>query len=186
MHSKIRVALVHDWLTDFGGAERVLLALHEIFPDAPIFTSFFRPENLPQFADADVRTSYLQKIPFAAKHHRVFFPMMPTAIESFDLSEFDLVISDSSSGCAKGVITKPETTHICYCHNPNRALWDGAHEYLRLHENNFNWLARKMIPRQLMKMRIWDRVAADRVDHFLANSDFVARGSRNIISANRR
>ncbi|MFH0834426.1 MAG: glycosyltransferase [Patescibacteria group bacterium] len=176
MHSqKLRVALVHDWLTDFGGAERVLLALHEIFPDAPIFTSFFRPENLPMFADADIRTSYLQKIPFAKNHHRVFFPFMPAAIESFDLSEFDLVISDSSSGCAKGIITKPETLHICYCHNPNRALWDGSHEYLRLHEKNFGWLARKMIPRQLMKMRIWDRVAADRVDHFIANSDFVAR-----------
>ncbi len=176
MHSqKIRVALIHDWLTDFGGAERVLLALHEIFPDAPIFTSFFRPENLPMFAEADVRTSYLQKIPFAKKHHRLFFPFMPAAVESFDLSEFDLVISDSSSGCAKGVITKPETLHICYCHNPNRALWDGSHEYLRLHENNFNWLARKMIPRQLMKMRIWDRVAADRVDYFLANSEFVSK-----------
>jgi hypothetical protein len=170
MHSKLKVALVHDWLTDFGGAERVLLALHEFFPDAPIFTTFFRPENLPQFADADIRISYLQKIPFAAKHHRLFFPFMPAAIESFDLSEFDLVISDSSSGCAKGVITKPETLHICYCHNPNRALWDGSQEYLKLHQNNYNWLARKLIPGQLMQMRIWDRVAADRVDYFLANS----------------
>ncbi|MFH1546328.1 MAG: glycosyltransferase [Patescibacteria group bacterium] len=175
MHSKFKVALVHDWLTDFGGAERVLLAFHELFPDAPIFTTFFRPENLPMFADADIRTSYLQKIPFARKHHRLFFPMMPAAVESWDFGEFDLVISDSSSGCAKGIVTKPETLHICYCHNPNRALWDGAHEYLRLHEKNFNFLARKMIPRQLMKMRIWDRVAADRVDYFLANSEFVAK-----------
>jgi glycosyltransferase involved in cell wall biosynthesis len=175
MSSKLKVALVHDWLTDFGGAERVLLAFHEIFPDAPIFTTFFRPENLPMFADADIRTSYLQKIPFAAKHHRLFFPFMPAAVESWDFSEFDLVISDSSSGCSKGIITKPETTHICYCHNPNRVLWDGAHEYLRLHEKNYNWLARRLIPRQLMKMRIWDRVAADRVDHFIANSEFVAQ-----------
>ncbi len=175
MSSKLKVALVHDWLTDFGGAERVLLAFHELFPDAPIFTTFFRPENLPMFADADIRTSYLQKIPFAAKHHRLFFPFMPTAVEAWDFSEFDVVISDSSSGCSKGIITKPETTHICYCHNPNRALWDGAHEYLRLHEKNYNWLARKFIPRQLMKMRMWDRVAADRVDYFIANSDFVAK-----------
>ncbi|MFH1375927.1 MAG: glycosyltransferase [Patescibacteria group bacterium] len=172
---KFRVALVHDWLTDFGGAERVLLAFHELFPDAPIFTTFFREENLPQFADADVRTSYLQKIPFAAKRHRLFFPMMPTAVEAWDFSEFDVVISDTSSGCAKGIITKPSTQHICYCHNPARALWDGAHEYLKLHRKNFNFIARKLIPRQLMKMRIWDRVAADRVDYFIANSEFVAK-----------
>ena len=172
---KLRIALVHDWLTDFGGAERVLLALHELYPDAPIFTTFYRPENLPQFANADIRTSYLQKIPFAAKHHRLFFPFMPAAIEQFDLDEFDVVISDTSSGCAKGVITKPSTLHICYCHNPNRALWDGSHEYLRLHQRSFNWLARKFIPSQLMKMRVWDRAAADRVDEFVANSHFVAK-----------
>lgn len=172
---KLRIALVHDWLTDFGGAERVLLALHELYPDAPIFTTFYRPENLPQFANADIRTSYLQNIPFAAKHHRLFFPFMPAAIEQFDLDEFDVVISDTSSGCAKGVITKPSTLHICYCHNPNRVLWDGSHEYLKLHQKNFNWLARKFIPRQLMKMRMWDRAAVDRVDEFLANSNFVAK-----------
>jgi len=176
MSSKLlKVALVHDWLTDFGGAERVLLALHEIFPDAPIFTTFFREENLPQFAGADIRTSYLQRIPFAAKHHRLFFPFMPAAVETWDFSEFDVVISDSSSGCSKGIITKPDTLHICYCHNPNRALWDGAHEYLKLHEKSYGFFARKMIPRQLMKMRMWDRVAADRVDYFLANSEFVKK-----------
>ncbi len=175
LHRKLRVALVHDWLTDFGGAERVLLAFHELFPDAPIFTTFFREENLPMFANADIRTSYLQKIPFARKHHRFFFPMMPAAVESWDFSDFDVVISDTSSGCAKGIVTKPDTLHISYCHNPNRALWDGAHEYFKLHEKNYNFIARSMIPRQLMKMRIWDRVAADRVDYFLANSEFVAK-----------
>jgi glycosyltransferase involved in cell wall biosynthesis len=172
---KLKIAIVHDWLTDFGGAERVVLALHELYPDAPIYTSLYRPDNLPQFRDCEVITSYLQKVPFAAKHHRMFFPFMPAAMEQFDFSDFDVVISSSSSGCAKGIITKPSTLHICYCHNPNRALWDGSHEYLRLHEKNYNWLARKMIPRQLMKMRIWDRVAADRVDVFVANSNFVGK-----------
>jgi glycosyltransferase involved in cell wall biosynthesis len=170
---KLKIALVHDWLTDFGGAERVLLALHELYPDAPIYTTLYRPEQLPQFAKADVRTSYLQGWPFAARKHRLMLPFMPAAVESFDLSNFDVVISSTSSGCAKGVITKPETLHICYCHNPNRVLWDGSHEYQKLHK--FNFLARQLIPRQLKKLRIWDRVAADRVDAFLANSAFVAR-----------
>jgi glycosyltransferase involved in cell wall biosynthesis len=173
LRSKLKIALVHDWLTDFGGAERVLFVLHELYPEAPIFTSFFRPENLPQFRDADVRVSYLQKIPFAKNHHRFFYPFMPAAIEQFDFSEFDLVISTTSSGCAKGIITNPDTIHICYCHNPSRVLWDGSQEYLNLH--NLNFLTRKLLPRQLMKLRIWDRCAADRVDYFLANSKFVAR-----------
>jgi glycosyltransferase involved in cell wall biosynthesis len=175
LNTKLKIALVCDWLTDFGGAERVLLALHEMYPDAPIFTTLYRPDNLPQFSDADIRTSYLQHIPFAATHHRAFFPFMPAAVEAWDFSEFDVVISSTSSGCAKGIITKPSTLHICYCHNPNRALWDGSHEYLKLHKHKYNWLARKFIPHQLMKMRIWDRVAADRPDAFLANSNFVAK-----------
>ena len=175
MPKKLKVALVHDWLTDFGGAERVLLALHGLYPDAPIFTVFYRPDNLPQFADADVRTSYLQKIPFARNHHRLFLPLMPAAVEQFDLGEFDVVISSTSSGCAKGVITKPDALHICYCHNPNRVLWDDSHGYFKLHRQNFGWLARRLIPRQLLKLRIWDRVAADRPDKMIANSKFVAR-----------
>lgn len=175
LNRKLRIALVHDWLTDFGGAERVLLALHELYPDAPIYTSFYRPENLPQFKDAEVVTSYLQKIPGARQRHRLFFPFMPAAIEQFDFSRFDVVISSTSSGCAKGIITKPSTLHICYCHNPNRALWDGSQEYLRLHSHKYGWLARKLIPHQLMKMRIWDRVAADRVDYYVANSNYVAQ-----------
>lgn len=173
MSRKLKIALVADWLTDFGGAERVLLVLHEMYPDAPIYTTLYRPENLPQFTKADVRTSYLQSVPGAAKKHRYFLPFMPTAIESFDLDEYDVVISSTSSGCAKGVITKPGTLHICYCHNPSRALWDESHAYQRLHR--FGWIARQLIPRQLKKMRIWDRVASDRVDTFVTNSQFVAR-----------
>ncbi len=173
MPKQLKIALVHDWLTDFGGAERLLLALTELYPDAPVFTTLYRPDNLPQFANADVRTSYLQRIPFAARHHRFFLPFMPAAVESFDLSSYDVVISSTSSGCAKGVITKPETLHICYCHNPSRVLWDESHAFQRIHK--FGFFGRQMIPRQLKKLRIWDRLAADRVDTFVANSKFVTR-----------
>ncbi len=173
MPKKLKIALVHDWLTDSGGAERLLLALHELYPDAPIYTTLYRGDQLPQFAKADVRTSYLQSIPFAAKHHRFLLPLMPAAVESFDLSGYDVVISSTSSGCAKGVITKPETLHICYCHNPSRVLWDESHAFQRIHQPG--WLARRLIPRQLKKLRIWDRLAADRVDTFVTNSKFVAR-----------
>lgn len=168
-----KVAIVTDWLTDFGGAERVLLAWRQLYPEAPIFTTFYRPENLPQFAGADVRTSYLQKIPGAARRHRLFYPLMPAAVEQFDLDAYDIVLSSSSTGCSKGVITRPETLHVCYCHNPSRALWDGSHGYGQLH--SFNPLARLLIPGQLKELRIWDRCAADRVDVFLANSETVAK-----------
>lgn len=114
----------------------------------------------------------MQKIPQAPKYHRFLLPWMPAAIEQFDFSDFDLVISSTSSGCAKGILTGPQTTHICYCHNPSRVLWDGSQQYIQLHRPNF--LLRHLIPRQLTKMRIWDQVAASRVDSFLANSQFVA------------
>src|SRR3989339_495394 len=114
-----KIAIVADWLTDAGGAEKVVLAMHKMFPDAPIFTSIYNPKNLPEFKDADVRTSFLQKWPMAKKKHQWYLKWMPMAFEQFDLSEYDIVLSSSHS-CAKGVITKPETMHICYCHSPTR------------------------------------------------------------------
>lgn len=167
-----RIAIVCDWLTSWGGAERVILAMHELYPEAPIFTSLYDEKNLPQFAKADVRPSFLQNIPGAEKHHQRFLGQMPAAFESFDLSEYDVVLSSSHS-CAKGVITKPETVHICYCHSPTRYLWDNCHQYIR----DYPWpklLKRTIIPSVLHKLRVWDRAAADRVDRFIANSEFVA------------
>lgn len=166
-----RIAIVCDWLTDLGGAERVILAMHELYPDAPIYTSLYRPDNLPQFAKVDVRPSFLQKIPGAKKHHQRLIGFMPAAFESFDLSEFDIVISSSHS-CAKGVVTKPETLHVSYCHSPPRYLWDNSHQYVR----EYPWpgiLKRTIIPSMLHKLRLWDRAAADRVDRYIANSQFV-------------
>jgi len=169
----MRVALVHEYLVQYGGAERVLEALKEIFPKAPIYTLVYNPKKIgDNFKDSIIRTSFLQKVPFAKKYYRFFPALMPAAIEQFDLSYYDLVISDCSS-FAKGIITKPTTKHICYCHTPMRFAWDDCQEYL----NNFSYypkLIKKVVPFGMNYVRIWDQIASARVDHFIANSDFVA------------
>jgi len=167
----LKVAIVADWLTNFAGAEKVILTLHHHFPDAPIYTTIYNSKKMPGFEEADIRTSFLQHWPFAKKKHQLFLKWMPLAVESFDLSEYDIVISSSHS-CAKGIITKPETLHICYCHTPMRYAWDDCHNYIR--NSNLPWLVKKMVPFMMQKIRLWDRLAADRVDHFIANSSFVA------------
>ena len=167
----MKVAIVHDWLVSLGGGERVVEALHELFPDAPVYTTVYNKNRLPEsFCKLNIITSFLQYIPFAKVKHQVFLPLMPLAFESFDLSEFDLVISSSSS-CAKGVITGTNTVHICYCHTPMRYAWDFYHEYIR----DGNNLKRVLISLLMKNIRIWDRISADRVDYFVANSRNVAR-----------
>lgn len=164
----MRVAITADWLNAFGGAERVLLELHDMFPEAPIYTTVHHPRDLPQqMASWDVRTSFLQRVPFARRKHQAFLPLMPLAFEQFDMSEYDLVLS-TSSACAKGVITRPGTLNLCYCYTPSRYLWDLYHEYTRNH-----W-ARTAIAPVAHWMRLWDRLSADRVDHFVAISHEVA------------
>lgn len=163
----MKIAIVADWLTDFGGAERVILRLHKLFPDAPIYTSVFNEKNMAGFGSADIATSFLQKLPGAKEHHQFYILLMPYAFEHFDLSKYDIVIS-SSHACAKGIITKPETMHICYCHSPMRYLWDNCHEYIKNY--NLPWIIKKLAQRPLHKLRLWDKLAADRADHFIANS----------------
>ena len=124
-----RVAIVCDWLTDWGGAERVILALHQMYPEAPIYTSIFNPQHFPELAEADVRTSFIQHLPGAKRHHQWYISLMPQAFEGVDLSEYDVVISSSHS-CAKGIITKPETLHVSYCHSPPRYFLDHFPTYL--------------------------------------------------------
>lgn len=171
----MNVAIVCDWLTTPGGAEKVVLELHAMFPHAPIYTSIYNPEKLPEFRQADVRTSFIQKLPRAKHHHQWYLPLMPLAFESFNLSEYDIVISSSHS-CAKGIITKPDTIHICYCHTPPRYLWDRSHQYIR--EYGMNTMVKKMSGRMIHKLRIWDRTAAERVDHYIANSEHVKKRIR--------
>ena len=164
----MRVALVHDYLVQDGGAERVLLALHEIFPEAPIFTLFHHPDRLhPGFKGADIRASKLNGLPFSQHHYQWFLPFMAEAIESFDLTGFDLVISSSSS-FAKGVIAAPGSRHICYCHTPTRFLWQERLGYVN--DLPAPKILKKFLPHYLHQLRQWDRLAADRPDTLVTNS----------------
>ncbi|OQA04256.1 MAG: GDP-mannose-dependent alpha-(1-6)-phosphatidylinositol monomannoside mannosyltransferase [bacterium ADurb.Bin400] len=163
----MKVALIHEWLTNVAGSERVLLELKKIYPDAPVFTSVFDSERAKPFADFDIRTSFLQHIPFMKAKRELLIPFTPIAFEQFDLSKYDLVISNTTMA-AKGVITKPNTAHIAYCHTPPRYLWEPDLDP-RAQRGRFSWLR----SRTIHQMRIWDRVAADRVDYFLANSNYI-------------
>ena len=168
----MRVALVHDHLVQDGGAERVLRELQAVFPGAPTFTLLYDPKRMGgAFGDQDIRTSFLQDIPFARRRYQWFLPLMPSATEAYDLSEFDAVIS-SSSAFAKGIITKPGTVHLCYCHTPTRYLWSDTHSYIQ--DLRVPGAIKKFLPPILSRLRVWDRMAAGRVDHFIANSKTVA------------
>lgn len=170
----MKIALVNDWLTSHGGELNVLLALADIYADAPIYTSVYDKNKIPELAKRNVITTSLQKWPFATKMHKMMPMLRPRAFEDLDLSGYDVVIS-SSHAEAKGVITKPDTMHICYCHTPTRYYWSDYHEYKkRMEFGILNPLARFMMPRAIHKLRQWDYLAAQRVDHFIANSHYVA------------
>lgn len=167
----MKIALVHDYLVQYGGAERVLEAFTEIWPYAPIYTLLHDPEAMHgKFSGKRIYTSFLQKSRFARKHHRLFPPLMPVAIESFDFSKYDVVLSDSSS-YAKGIITRPETLHISYVHTPMRYAWDDCQKYTQ--DFGFPRFIKKLVPFFMNPIRIWDKASADRVDHYIANSKFV-------------
>ncbi len=169
----MKVALVHEHLAQDGGAERVLRYLAELYPDAPIFTLVWDRERAnPFFLKRDVRTSFIQRLPGGLRFHRWYLSLMPTAVEQYDLSGFDVVLS-SASGFAKGVITRPETLHVCYCHSPTRYLWSDTHQYVSDLPNPK--LIKQILQLTLTRLRQWDRLAADRVDEFIANSQTVAR-----------
>ncbi|MBI2064681.1 MAG: glycosyltransferase [Candidatus Yanofskybacteria bacterium] len=166
----MKIALVHDWLVNLSGAERVLLELHKIFPDAPIYTLFQNEKFTSQyFPDTEIRSSFLQKIPGINKYYKYFFFLMPTAIESFDLSDFDLVIS-SSAIFSKGLVLKPKTKHICYCYSPTRQIWD----LNAIKDYGFS-IRNTLINLSKHFLRIWDQQASDRVDEFVAISEHVRR-----------
>jgi len=168
----MRIALVHDYLNQYGGAEKVLEAFTEIFPNAPIFTLIHDSKKIHGiFSNKNINTSFLQKVPLVKKHHRIFPALMPLAIEKLNLFDYDVVLSDSAS-FAKGVITKPETLHVCYCHTPTRFAWDDSHKYIR--EFKMSGFAKFFVPLFMNYIRVWDREASLRVDKFLCNSKFVS------------
>lgn len=174
MEIEMKVAIVHDWLAIYGGAESIIRILHELFPDAPIYTTVYYRENMPEdFKEMDIRPSFIQKLPFGKKKYTSYLPLMPYAFEQFDMTGYDLVIS-SSTCCSKGVITGPDTLHICYCNTPMRYAWEFYHEYV----GKKNKLAKFFIGWMMKGIRQWDRLSADRVDVFIANSKNVARRIR--------
>ena len=171
---KPKIAIVHDFLTYFGGAERVLMSLHKIYPDAPIYTLLYDENKMKKyFPEAKIRSSFLNRLPkFIRKRKKYLLPFMPTAVETFDLRDFDIVISSSSS-FVKGIITKPKAIHICYCHTPTRFLWDWHYNYLE--ENKIKGIKKIFVLPILHYLRMWDKSAAERVDYFIANSKFTAK-----------
>ena len=164
----MKVALIHDHLAQDGGAEKTLKVLSEIFPDAPIYTLLCEQKNIDKYySNRQIETSIIQKLPGGVKHYQWYMPLMPMAVEFFDMTPFDLVLSDTSS-FAKGVITTPDTLHICYCHTATRYLWSDTHQYIK--ELRYNKYFKKIISLVLNYVRIWDKLAADRVDIFATNS----------------
>ncbi len=171
----MKIAIVHDWLYTYAGAEKVLEQIIQCFPQADLFSLIdFIPAGERNFIqNKSVTTSFIQRMPFAKTKHRHYLPLMPLAIEQLDVSSYDVVIS-SSHAVAKGILTGPNQLHICYCHSPIRYAWDMQHQYLReagITSGLKSWLTRYI----LHKIRLWDYRTANGVDSFVANSKFIAR-----------
>lgn len=173
----LRVAIVHDWLTNMGGAEPLLLEIHKLFPEAPIYTSVYDKERMTAFADCDVRTTYLQKVlPKFVRFKHVLWPVLRAhAFRKLDMSQYDLIIS-SSTAESKAVKKRADATHICYCNTPIRYYWSHYEEF----KNSFNFgpftfLIRPFIPLFVKWMRRWDLKSVEGVDHFIANSHEIQR-----------
>ena len=170
----MKVAIIHFWLVNMRGGEKVLEAFLELFPDADIYTHVYDPASMPESINSrKVYTSYIQKLPFAKKLYQKYMPLMPSALSGFDLQDYDLVIS-GESGPAKGVVPNPDAFHICYCHTPMRYIWDRYHEYYRKSSPVVRFFMKRFIPR----LRLWDVYSANLVDFFIANSSFVANRIR--------
>lgn len=166
-----RIALVHDYFVQMGGAERVAEAMHESFPSAPMYTTVALPQSLPQrLRMADIRTSPLQHLPSMERRFRHYFMLYPFAVENFDLSEYDLIFS-SSSGYAKGVRRRRNAIHVCYCHTPMRWVWRYDDYVAR---ERFGRFARTLLPALLWPLRQWDLRAARQPNYYIANSRLVA------------
>lgn len=159
----MKIALVYDRVNKIGGAERILLALHEIWPEAPLYTAVYNSQTAPWAKDFEVKTSFLQKFPLAKTRHELYPWLTPAAFESLDLGGFDVVISVSSAE-AKGVLTKPSTLHLCYCLTPSRYLWSGFREY------SVPFIFKPL----LSLLRSWDQTASLRPDKYIAISKAVA------------
>jgi len=174
----LKVAIVHDWLVVNGGAEKVLKEILKLYPEANIFTlvDFLTPKDRVDILNGkETTTSFIQKLPFAKRAFRNYLPLFPKAIESLDLKEYDLIIS-SSWAVAKGIKRDKNQTHICYCHTPIRYAWDLYSEYTQ----NLKQPKKFLVKKSLEYIKRWDIESLDRVDYFIANSNFVKKRIKNI------
>ena len=175
MSRKPSIAIVHEWLASYAGSERVVEQMLQVFPQADLFAlvDFLPERDRGMLGDRAVRTSFIQRLPFARRYFRAYLPLMPLAVEQWDFSSYDIVLS-SSHAVAKGVLTRADQLHISYIHTPIRYAWDLQHEYLR--QAGLTRGLKSLLVRPILHyLRLWDRAAADRVDVMIANSRYVAR-----------
>ncbi|MCQ2248640.1 MAG: glycosyltransferase [Treponema sp.] len=169
--NELKVAIVHDWLVNYGGAERVVEEFLKVFPQAEIYTLVYDKKKMGKiFPPEKVHTSFVQKLPAATRLYTKFLSLMPKAFESFDLTQYDLVLASSSS-CAKGVIVSPKSAFVAYIHTPMRYAWDLYFDY----KKRSNPIVGKFMEMQIPKIRLWDYVSAQRIDATVANSKYIAR-----------
>ncbi|MFN8670854.1 MAG: glycosyltransferase family 4 protein [Candidatus Sericytochromatia bacterium] len=176
----MKIALIHEWLIEYAGSERVFEKLIEIFPESDLFAviDFLPKKNRAMFKGKKIKTTFIQKLPFAKTSYKNYLPLMPIAIEQLDVSNYDLIIS-SSHAVAKGILTSPNQIHICMCYSPMRYAWDLQHQYLK--ESNLEKGLKSLIVRYFLhKIRIWDYRTASGVDYFIAISDFISKRIKKI------
>jgi len=172
----MKVAIIHYWLVNMRGGEKMLEALLEMFPEADIYTHVYNPKALSSLINSHrIYTSRINHLPFAKRLYQLYMPLMPNALMDFNLQKYNLVIS-SEAGPAKGVVPNPDAYHLCYCHSPMRYLWDMYHEYFR----GTNPLVRFFMKRLIPSLRLWDITSANLVDRFVTNSHYVAKRIRRI------
>ena len=172
----MKVAIVHYWLVNMRGGEKMLEALLELFPQADIYTHVYSSNNVSDIIKTKrVFTSRINKLPFSKKLYPLYMPLMPNALMEFNLNDYDLIIS-SEAGPAKGVVPNPNAYHICYCHSPMRYIWDMYHEYF----NGMNFFVRFFMKRLIPSIRIWDITSSNLVDRFITNSSYVAKRIKRI------
>jgi glycosyltransferase involved in cell wall biosynthesis len=172
----LKTAIIQDWLVNYAGSERVLESFVNIYPEADVYTlvDFLNDEERRIILKGKKSsTSFIQDLPLAKKHHRSYLPLFPLAIEQFDLTSHEVILS-SSHAVSKGVLVNPDQLHICYCHTPMRYAWDMHHQYLR-EANLLKGPKGFYVKRVLHRMRIWDVISSGRVNHFIANSGFIAK-----------
>jgi glycosyltransferase involved in cell wall biosynthesis len=167
----MKVAIVHDWLVNYGGAERVVEEMLKLYPEADIYTLVYDEKKMGKiFPKEKVHTSFVQKLPMSTRLYTKLLTLMPKAFESFDFSGYDLVLCSSSS-CAKGVITAPDVPHICYIHTPMRYAWDQFFEYRK----RSGRLTKFFMNRWMPSIRLWDFVSSQRIDSLISNSKYISR-----------